>query len=195
MKIGIDLDGVVFNTEAIWAVDGEIYDYLELKKNSLIKRDEPRVQEKYAWSEEETKEYFKKYVEIKDFDLVPGAKKVIQLLHKDGHELIVITARGSLSDVAHGREFALNKLTSEDIIFDKYYFGEKNKLETCLKEKIDIMIDDNYHICETLAENNIKVLYFHSLGRKHLLDKPNIKEVYNWGEIYRYISDYTKNNM
>ena len=50
MKIGIDLDGVVFNTEMYWSVCAELYDCKELNKNSLVNQKEPRVQDKYNWS-------------------------------------------------------------------------------------------------------------------------------------------------
>ena len=189
MKIGIDLDGVVFNTEMEWAVDGELYDYLKLKKNSLVNIGEPRVQNKYNWNKEEIENYFLEHIDIPEFDLIPGAKQVLNLLKQDNHELIVITARG-IHD--NGEKTALNKIKEENLYFDKIYFKQVDKLPTCLEEKIDIMIDDNYHICRKIARHGIKVLYFHSLGRKHLKNTKNIKEVYNWGEIYRYISELKK---
>ena len=80
MKIGIDLDGVVFNTEAQWSVDAELYDYLELKKNSLVNSGEPRIQEKYNWTKKEINNYLNKYLSLKKFDLVPGAKQVLNML-------------------------------------------------------------------------------------------------------------------
>ena len=36
MKIGIDLDGVVLNTEVLWSTYAELYDCIELNKNSVI---------------------------------------------------------------------------------------------------------------------------------------------------------------
>ena len=60
------------------------------------------------------------------------------------------------------------------------------------KEKIDVMIDDNYHICENIAKNGISVLYFHSMDRKHIRNKKNLTEIYNWGEAYRYITEKSK---
>ena len=56
MKIGIDLDGVVFNTEMLWTVYAELYDTLELKRNSIVNPNEARVQEMYNWGKEEERE-------------------------------------------------------------------------------------------------------------------------------------------
>ena len=191
MKIGIDLDGVVFNTEMLWTVYAELYDTLELKRNSIVNPNEARVQEMYDWTKEEESEYFNKYVYIKDFDLVPGAKKVLELLKEDGCELILITARGKTNPKQ--REWAMEKLDKEGIQFHKYFFCQTEKVDVCLKEKIDIMIDDNYYICEKMSDKGIKTLYFHSMNRKHLINNKNIHEVYNWGEIYRYIHDFHHN--
>lgn len=189
MKIGIDLDGVVFDTETLWATLAEIYDCKELGRNSIVRKGEPRVQEKYNWTENELNNYFDRYIDIKDFNIIPGAKEVIKLLRDEGNELIVITARGSFGNLSKNQIIAQNKLKSENLKFDKFYWNQKEKLRVCKDEKIDIMIDDNYHICETLCKNNIKTLYFRAIGRKEALQNNNIIEVYTWGEIYRYINE------
>ncbi len=187
MKIGIDLDGVVFNTEMLWSAYAELYDCIELNQNSIINKNATIIQEKYDWTEDETNIFFDRYADIKDFDIMPGAKKVINLLKKDGHELVVITARGTVQNQKQGEDIAFYRLEREGIKFDKYYWKQKNKLETCQKEKIDIMIDDNYSICKTLIKGNIPTIYFHSLNREHIQESENVKEVTNWGEVYRYI--------
>lgn len=61
------------------------------------------------------------------------------------------------------------------------------KLAEELKEEIDLMIDDDYKIIEKLSNNNIKTLYFRDTGLKKLEENEYIKEVNNWGDIYRYI--------
>ena len=111
MKIGIDLDGVVFNTQAKWNVDAELYDYLEAKKSGTVKKEEPRIEERYNWGKKEVKNFIDEYMTLKKFDLVPGAKKVLNMLKKDGHELIVITARGKL---INGQKYALRKIKKEN---------------------------------------------------------------------------------
>lgn len=46
MKIGIDLDGVVLDTETTFGTYEEIYDIHTLKGNNLINREEPKYQQK-----------------------------------------------------------------------------------------------------------------------------------------------------
>lgn len=187
MKIGIDLDGVVFNSETLWAVYAELYDCIELQRNSLRNLGEPRVQNDYDWSEEEMNNYLNKYIGIENFDIMPGAKEVLELLRKDGHELILVTARGCKETATDNKKIAENKLKENNIKFDKYYWAQKEKVDICKKESIDYMIDDNYHICEAMNKENIGAIYFRSLNRKHLELEGKFKEVTNWGEIYRFI--------
>ena len=85
------------------------------------------------------------------------------------------------------RDDAERLLNKYNIKFDKYYWKQDDKLEICLKENIDLMIDDDYKIIDKLAKNNIKTLYFRDTGLKKLQENEYIKEVNNWGDIYRSI--------
>ena len=49
------------------------------------------------------------------------------------------------------------------------------------------MIDDKASICKQISENKIKSLYFRNVNREILQENDYLKEVNNWGEIYRYI--------
>ncbi|MBR2241600.1 MAG: hypothetical protein IJ890_09570 [Clostridia bacterium] len=189
MKIGIDLDGVVFNTEMLWSTYAELYDCIELNRNSVITKEEPRFQERYDWTEENKEAFLDKYADITEFDMMPGAKQVISMLKEEGHELVVITARGAISNQTEGASIAAQKLEDEGIKFDKYYWKQREKIDICQMENIDVMIDDNYHICEAIRDVGIPVIYFNSLSRKHLEERDGLKEVYNWGEAYRVIKN------
>ena len=46
---------------------------------------------------------------------------------------------------------------------------------------------------EKLSTNNIKTLYFRDTNLKKLKENKFVKEVNNWGDICRYISENTKN--
>lgn len=188
MKIGIDLDGVVLDTEKVFKNYAELYDIKELKRDSTIKPDEILIQDRYNWTKEEEENFLKKYLILgsKNANIMPGAKEVITELRKDGHELIVVTARGR--DMEEMIGIAQELLEKSKIKFDKYYWKVVNKAEICKKEKIDIMIDDNIHNCQKVADEGIKTIYLRDSNIK-TIEHPNIKECYLWGEIYRYISN------
>lgn len=108
-----------------------------------------------------------------------------ELLKQQGHEFVVITARGGF--IKEMKDDAIRLLNENNITFDKYYWHIDDKLEICQKENVDIMIDDDWKIIKKLTENKIKTLYFRDTNLMKLEENEYIKEVNNWGDIYRYI--------
>lgn len=190
MKIGIDLDGVVFDTEKEFRVYSELYDMLELKRNSKVDNKALKFQERFNWTEEETIEFLKKYHNqiVIEASYLPGAKRVLKKLKEEGHELIVITARGGMNKAMI--PITETRLKQEEMdIFAKYYWATENKEEVCKKEKIDIMIDDFDKNCDKISKEKIKVIYLKDAPSNELVENEYLKVCYNWGEIYRYIKE------
>lgn len=189
MKIGIDLDGVVIDSEKTLKTYTEIFDIDTLKGNNLINKEEPFFQFRYNWTKGQKEEFIKKYFLIasKESNLMSGFIAVYNLLKKQGHEFVVITARGGF--VKEMKDDAIRLLKENKVEFDKYYWQVEDKLEICKKENIDIMIDDNYHIIKKLADNKIKTLYFRDTNLIKLKENEYITEVNNWGDIYRIIKN------
>lgn len=52
-----------------------------------------------------------------------------------------------------------------------------NKLQICLKEEINFMIDENYLICKDLSDNFINTLYLIDVKKKKLKENKYLKEV------------------
>ena len=188
MKIGIDVDGVILDFERVLKAYGDLYDFIELKKGGIINRHENYLRNRYDWTEEERMNFVNKYFLklSKQTNLIPGAKEVINMLKKEGNEFIVISARGGT--VEKMKDVAIEKFEEEEISFDKYYWKQEDKLEVAQKENIDIMIDDSYDVCKKLSENKIKTIYFRDKEMKKLEQNEYLKEVSNWGEIYRIIN-------
>ena len=189
MKIGIDIDGVILDYERVLKTYGDLYDFIELKKNGIIHRNEHYLRNRYDWTEEERMNFVNKYFLklSKKTQLIPGAKDVIDMLHKENNELIVISARGGM--IEEMKDVAIDKFYEEGLSFDKYYWEQDDKLEVSQQENIDVMIDDSYDVCKKLSENRIKTIYFRDKEMKKLEQNEYVKEVSNWGEIYRYIKE------
>ena len=187
MKIGIDLDGVVIDSETTFRTYEEIFDIDILNGNNLINREEPKFQARYNWTKEQEKEFIEKYfLKIsKESNLMSGFMATYELLKQQGNEFVVITARGGF--IKEMKDDAIRLLNENNIKFDKYYWHIDDKLEICQKENVDIMIDDDWKIIKKLAENKIKTLYFRDTNLMKLEENEYIKEVNNWGDIYRYI--------
>lgn len=119
---------------------------------------------------------------------MPGVKRILKLLKQDGHNLILITARGGINrDMIKMTEEILKQSGMD--IFDKYYWATENKDEVCVKENVDIMIDDFYRKCESISNKGIKTIYLKDAPSYDLKENEYIKVLYNWGEIYRYIKE------
>ena len=189
MKIGIDLDGVVIDSETTFRTYEEIFDIDVLKGNNLINKEEPKFQARYNWTNEQEKEFIEKYFlkVSKESNLMSGFIGIFNLLKEQGHEFVVITARGGF--VKEMKDDAIRLLEENNIKFDKYYWHVEDKLEICKNEKVDIMIDDDWKIIKRLADNEVKTLYFRDTNLMKLEENEYIKEVNNWGEIYRYIRE------
>ena len=193
MRIGIDLDGVIFDSEKLYRIYSELYDIQDLKKNSLKNNKEIRFQDRYSWSDEETngfvKKYHRKITEVSNF--MPGAKDVISLLKEEGHTLIVITARGKLNkDLI---PVTIQRLKDNNLdLFEKYYWGTDNKEEICKQEKIDLIIDDTNTNYQKIAKSHIHTIYLKDAPSFDIKENEYLKVLYNWGEIYRYINEIEK---
>ena len=192
MKIGIDLDGVVIDSETTFRTYEEIFDIDVLKGNNLINKEEPKFQSRYNWTNEQEKEFIERYflTVSKESNLMSGFIGIFNLLKEQGHEFVVITARGGF--VKEMKDDAIRLLEENNIKFDKYYWNVEDKLEICKKEKVDIMIDDDWKIIKRLADNEVKTLYFRDTNLMTLEENKYIKEVNNWGEIYRHIKGMKK---
>lgn len=189
MKIGIDVDGVILDYERVLKTYADLYDFLELNKSGVINRNEHYLRKRYQWSNEERMNFFNKYsLELsKKTPLIPGAEFVIKQLQKENNELIVISARGDL--IKGMEDIALEKFKEAGLTFDKCYWKQNDKLNILQDEKIDVMIDDSYDICKKLVENKIKTIYFRDKEMKKIEENEYLKEVSNWGEIYRIIKE------
>ena len=189
MKIGIDLDGVVIDSETTFRTYEEIFDIDILDGNNLVNREEPKFQSRYNWTDEQEKKFIEKYflTVSKESNLMSGFLAVYKLLKEQRHELVVITARGGF--IKEMKDDAMRLLNEKNIEFDKYYWKVEDKLEICKKENIDLMIDDDWKIIKRLADNQVRTLYFRDANLVKLEENEYIKEVNNWGDIYRVIKE------
>lgn len=192
MIVGIDLDGVILDSEIEYRLEAEIYDAKVLKRNSLVDRTEiSSFSLRYNWSVEENNAFKKIYNEVaKNCNIMPGAKKVINMLNADGHKLILVSSRGK--NCKKMQNIGLESLKKYDIFLDKVYIGVEDKLSICKSENVDIMIDDNFTNCKKISEGGINTLYFADGGMKEMEENENLKTVYNWGEIYREIYELSE---
>ena len=192
MKIGVDLDGVIYDSEKELRVYSELFEILDLKKNTKTDNQELAYQKRFVWTEEEKKQFWNKYHRpiLRTANFMPGAKDVLTQLKQDGHELYIVTARGGYDKTVIEETIASLKDHGLDI-FTRMHWNSKNKAKICQEEQLDLMIDDSYDNCKAIAEAGIPVIYVKDAPSKEF-EHPLAQTLYNWGEIYRYITDKMK---
>ena len=191
MNIGIDIDGVLLDTEDWFRSYAHIYD-LDHKNSGIVNPQEFLFQRQFDWDDDTVAEYIRTYG-IKSMEQAPlkaCARVVLDRLREAGHKLIIITARGKWGqdELLVTKQF-LDNLGFE---FDKVYLNIMDKATICKQENIDYMIDDSPYNVHTLRENGIKTLYFRDVNREKITED-NVFEVNSWGEILRFINNVNKN--
>lgn len=188
MKIGIDLDGVIFDTESQFRVAADIYDVEHFGLNNVIDSKQIRFQDRYNWDAESVEDFYSKNV----FDLeenspfMPGVKYVLKYLKERGHKLYIISARGFYSQKQI--DITMKRLKENDLdIFEEYIFKADRKIDIIEDRKIDLMIDDNIDLCKSISDI-CEVLYFKD-GLTYDINKDNVTTVYNWGDVYRFFKE------
>lgn len=196
MRIGIDIDGVL-NDVGQWHYS---CGYKFCIDNNIDRGFNPNkylIEEQFFLTEEENNKFWKEYI----FDLMvsipmrPYAARVISSLKDMGHEIVILSARDNrylTNQYADTMNFYVEEwLKKNDIEYDEILAGPGNKKEKCLKNNIDIMIEDKANNVEEISEH-IPVLCFDAPYNSEV-NKENVLRVYSWFQIYKYFLD--KNNV
>lgn len=183
MKIGIDIDDTLTSLSEIF--------YTKMQKWCIEK-------EGFSFNSEEIlsakvysniKNYHKYWEEIMmdkvlSMDCKIGAKQIIDKLIEDGHEIYLITARSN-DYYKEYKEKTLVWLKNKEINYNEIYFECQNK-EKILKDLgIEIMIDDNIQVMESVNELGIKGIIMNTFFNT-AYDKCD--RAYTWYDVYYYIN-------
>ena len=191
MRIGIDIDNVISNFNEMLLETYLIHDK-ELRNTGIINPNAKYIRTgMFDWSNEEELSFYKDNIEgiAKKLKVKEKAKEYIDRLHNDGHLIYIITGRdnGEYSEPYNMTKKWLdeNNIYYDNLILTDAYDIHAKSLE-CLKNDIDIMIDDSVRICSDLITSGITTI---------LMDTPynrkiNIKRVKNSEEFYEFVSTY-----
>lgn len=182
MKIGIDIDDTITNTTKVNLEYVKKYD--KEYNNKLLCNFRELTRGNFCC--DEIKEFFKKYsLEINSkVNVKTDAAFYINNLFEEGNEIYIITARTSdyFGDV---EEYCKNLLAKYKIKYTKIITGKLHKVQACIEEGIELMIDDSVDTCKEMKENNIDVLLFNS--DVNIQEDTQIHRVFTWKEAYEYI--------
>lgn len=192
MKIGIDIDDTISDTYEVTFAYAQKFTIEDLGKSAKIK-DLDNVyhhfytRELYSWSKEEEDSFWLKYYykiirEVKPYTF---AVETIDQLKKDGHEIIIITARWPEPNFSV-KDATLDWLKENNIKYDDIVFNASDKGKVALEKKLDLFIDDSFKNCQDVANAGIKTFIMHTRTNKCLEDE-KVTRVYSWPDIYNRI--------
>lgn len=196
MKIGIDLDDVVFATIRSMIKYADKYDAEEFGKTidndkfGLI-TNRYYLNVLYDWDNETKFAFFRKYYKnvLEECELFPNAKEVINKLYDEGNYIYFITARLMNIDNCDTENITRNSLNKNGIKYNNLFLGISDKLDFCKKQGIEILIEDSYETCKEVNENGIKSLLMTTKMNENIVDN-NIVRVNNWLEILQKIEEF-----
>ena len=190
MKIGIDYDGVIMDSERALRFVSEAWSTTKLSK-PLINPSEVSLEPRYGWTTEESQMFFIECYDkiVKNCRFMAGALEILKELTKMGHEFYLITLRGCFRK----QEVTITKkqLKHFPIKFKQVIWGERNKAQKCKELGLDMMIEDNPANVDLFKGSNIEILYLQDQQIRSINQK-NVTTVYSWHDIYREIKKRTK---
>ena len=131
MKIGIDLDGVVIDSETTFRTYEEIFDIDFLKGNNLVNKEEPKFQARYNWTDKQEEEFIKKYflTVSKESNLINYPKgKLENLDFENGKEIKFWNQVTPISNIRIPmvlyNDIDLKNIKKCNIIFDRTNSGD-----------------------------------------------------------------------
>lgn len=169
MRIGVDLDDTIFCTNQ------------QFKKYQVEYLRKHKIKEEELWENRHYRvDYIKNNIStiFSDVKLKDNCVEILNRLAKDGHEIYIVTARkNDYCDDMY--RFTKKSLEKFEIPYAKLVLTEKYKLESCIENEIDLMIDDSKYVCDEL-KSKVKTILFDDQG-KHLEYQNRVS---NWEEIY-----------
>ncbi len=190
MKIGIDIDGVLTDIEQ-WQLDYGGKFFAKYNK-SVVNKYGYEINEIFDVSDELYSKFWNEYL-YQYVTKEPSRKfasEVIKKLKDNGNKIYIITARyltdKNTDEGQRMRKIVINWLEQQNIIYDKIIFAPEDKLQICLDNNIDVMIEDKVENIEKIS-TRIPVICFHA-GYNSNCKNDNIYRVYTWYDIYNLIN-------
>lgn len=193
MNIGIDIDGVLTDLERTTIDFGT---KMCIEENWPITMDLSKYWEveAFGWTSEQADKFWNKYL-VEYVTQSPArrfAKEIISKLREEGNNIYIITARdeSGMPPEYYGKMQQLTRewLERYEIEYDKLIFAkDSEKLEKCLENNVDIMIEDSPRNIRNIS-SKVKVIKFDCQYNKDVIGS-NIINAYSWYHIYRIIKE------
>ena len=190
MRIGVDIDGVLTNREQ-FQIDYGIRYCVENGIEYDVDLSKYNVDGIFGLDKAQYEDFWGRYLELyaRDEKARPFASEVLRKLKDKGHEIFIITARWTTErDDSEGekmRNIVREWLRQNEIVYDELIFSAEDKMELCVENKIDLMIEDEPR-CVKSVSARISVICFDAEYNRECVGE-NITRCYSWYDIYEKI--------
>ena len=143
MRIGIDIDGVIANTQPLIERYAVRYNDEVVRRGLQLHPHKGVTYEMFDWTEEENRDFCLNYLEeaVLQADLRPLALETIRDLHDAGHFIAIISSRAQ-PVFRTPYESTEKWLRDKGVPYDKLLVGTEEKKGPCLENKLDVLIED-----------------------------------------------------
>lgn len=187
MRIGIDIDDTMTFIKDDLEEAAINYDK-SLGNSGKVLNDNYYVGKRFNWNKKQYA-YFMGEVRknvVMNAKLRDGLIEVLTKLREQGHEIIIITARSNRY-YKDPYNMTIEWLKKEQIPYDKLILPSVNKKKDCLKEHIDIFLDDDVNNCLSVNSVGIKTYVMDNVD--NYLDDNNIIRVYDFYDFFDKITN------
>ena len=195
MRVGIDIDGVLTDVESYQLDFGSKF-YLYKYNKTVINYKGYDTTSIFDATVKQDNEFW--FENIREYVKEPARKysgEVIQKLKDEGNEIYIITARSnnlSYTDMTteEMRNIVREWLSEYGIHYDKLIFSPEDKVDICLSNNVDLMIEDKPENIMNISKY-IPVICYNSGYNEHCYGD-NITRCYSWYDIYTKIGNKNK---
>lgn len=191
MRIGIDIDGVLQNIDEFIFDYGSKYCY-EHNIDFEIHESEYDESKLLGISSEQAEKFWNEYLVkyVTEYRPREFAKEVIDIL-KENNKIYIITARNEYGlpkeEYGHMQELTKRWFEENEIYYDKLIFSPENKVNICLENEIDVIVEDWDKNIKELSDAGINVICFDNPYNKNSKGE-NITRAYSWYDILNKIN-------
>ena len=189
MNIGFDIDGVLTNFEKFVATYGCKFLKTTIKNIKISQINDDDIAEMFNCDLETEERFWNEYIKVycTEYSARLGLAEMMTELRKK-HNIIIITNR-SASMVPTDTMISWVKgwLEKEKIPYDKIVFNHGSKLQACLDNKIDVMIEDSPKHIKELSQY-MNCICFDSHYNTEC-EGENIRRCYSSYDLYEHIRE------
>lgn len=187
MIIAIDIDDTMTNLRAHF-VNMITKEFKKNNDTRYIDKTERLFQTMTDWNGSECDDFIKLNSKELFADILPknDVVDVLNRLKREGHTLVVISARSKLF-FNDPYELTFEWLNKNNIPFDKLIIAAEEKQQFCLDNNIDILLDDSTSVLSKVYDAGVKVVMMRVPHNK-IQDDYDFDSVENFEQFYDYIN-------